>query len=163
MVGEVPMKMMRISLGWTSSVRGNQFAALCIQGEGLMPSNSRPSFHRSIGTPPNSAARISSTAEGWALAGGLGGSAPAWRLEMASSKAINRVKPCGNVTRDMFLTSTFSLLGLQAVGYCRASLLVYARADLADIKFGHDLCRGARGGPAQPASVSEGSSPKSVR
>jgi hypothetical protein len=39
MKGVLPMKMMRISSGWTSSVRGNQFAALFSHGWGLMPSN----------------------------------------------------------------------------------------------------------------------------
>ena len=46
------MKMTRISPGWTSSVPGNQLAALLSHGMGAMPSNMRPSFQRPRGWPP---------------------------------------------------------------------------------------------------------------
>jgi len=48
MNGAVPMKMIRISLGWISSVRGNQFEALFIHGDGLIPSKSSPSCQRPL-------------------------------------------------------------------------------------------------------------------
>ena len=51
-IGELPMKVTRISSGWTSSVFGNQFAALLSQGIGATPSKVRPSFQRPMGVPP---------------------------------------------------------------------------------------------------------------
>ena len=79
MNGAVPMKMIRISFGWTSSVRGNQLAALFSQGWGEMPSKSRPSFHRPSGTPPVRAFWMSPSLEGsW-----TGG---AWRAVTAEAK-----------------------------------------------------------------------------
>src|SRR5208283_169883 len=68
MNGAVPMKMMRISLGWTSSVRGNQFAALFSHGCGLMPSYRSPSFQRPMGTPAKRAARMSCSELGFSCA-----------------------------------------------------------------------------------------------
>jgi hypothetical protein len=60
----------RISSGWTSSVPGNQLAALFSQGIGLTPSNSKPSFHLPPGTPPVSAFLISSSPDGSWMGGG---------------------------------------------------------------------------------------------
>ena len=68
-IGEVPIKWIRISFGWTFSTFGNQLAALLSQGCGEMPSNISPSFQRPPGTPPLSAALMSSWLEGSCLSG----------------------------------------------------------------------------------------------
>jgi hypothetical protein len=63
-MGAVPIKVMRISSGWTSSLPGSQLAALVSQGCGAMPSNSRPSFQRPMGTPPEATSfMVSSSAK----------------------------------------------------------------------------------------------------
>lgn len=69
MKGAVPMNIMRISFGCTFSDRGSQLAALFNHGCGLIPSNNRPSFHLSPGTPPNSAALMSSSLDGFCFGG----------------------------------------------------------------------------------------------
>src|SRR5208282_838619 len=64
MNGADPMNVIRSSSGPTSSVRGNQFAALPRPGVGLMPPNINPSFQRPIGTPPVNAAWMSAELDG---------------------------------------------------------------------------------------------------
>jgi hypothetical protein len=58
------MNVIRSSSGPTSSVRGNQFAALARLGVGLIPPNISPSRQRPIGTPPDNAAWISAGLDG---------------------------------------------------------------------------------------------------
>src|SRR5271169_1102669 len=69
MNGADPMNVIRSSSGPTSSLRGNQFAALARPGVGLMPWNINPSCQRPIGTPPDNAAWMSAGLDGFLCEG----------------------------------------------------------------------------------------------